>query len=70
MHSGMTASSPASEIMVLARATFGIVLLLYTAVPAVRRMLSSLRTGPESNNSPDLADRWERYRQGEISWDE
>jgi len=66
----MIASSPASEIMVLARTTFGIVLLMCVAVPAFRRMLSSLRTGPESNNSPDLADLWERYRQGEISWDE
>ena len=70
MHSGMIASSPASEIVVLARAKFGIVLLVCAAVPAVRRMLSSLRTWPESNYSLDLDELWERCRQGQTSWDE
>jgi hypothetical protein len=62
--------SPASENTMLARATFGIVLLLCVAVPAIRRMWSSLRIRPGSGNSPDLDELWEHYRRGEISWDE
>ena len=70
MQSGLIASSPASEIAMLTRATFGIVLLLCVAVPAIRRMWSSLGIRPESAHSPDLDELCEHYRRGEISWDE
>src|ERR671938_460553 len=70
MQFGLIASSPASEITTLARAAFGVVLLLCMAVPVARAIWSSLRSGPESDDSPGLDELWERYKRGEISWDE
>lgn len=62
--------SPMSEISLLARAAFGVVLLLCLGVPVVSGIWSSLRTRPESDDSLDLDELWNRYKQGEISWDE
>jgi|SRR5215210_1092709 len=70
MQFGLIALSPAGEITMLARAAFGVVLLLCVAVPVGRGIWSSLRAGPESDDSLDLDELWELYRQGEISWDE
>jgi hypothetical protein len=70
MQFGLIALSPAGEITMLARAAFGVVLLLCVAVPVVRGIWSSLRARPESDDSLDLDELWARYRQGEISWDE
>jgi hypothetical protein len=67
---GLIALSPASEITMLARAAFGVVLLLCVGIPVVRGIRSSLRTGPESDDSLDLDELWALYRRGEISWDE
>jgi hypothetical protein len=62
--------SPVTEIPLLARAAFGVVLLLCVAVPAVRGIWSSLRTRPDLEDSLDLDELWKLYRRGEISWDE
>ncbi len=70
MQFGLIAPSPASEITTLARAAFGVVLLLCMVVPVARVIWSSLRTRPESGDPPNLDELWERYRRGEISWDE
>jgi hypothetical protein len=71
MQSGLIALSPASEIALsLAQATFGIVLLLCIAVPAIRGMWSSLRIRPGYDHSPDLNELWKHSGRGEISWDE
>jgi hypothetical protein len=64
------ALSPVSEIPLLARAAFGVVLLLCLGVPVVSGIWSSLQTRPETEDSLDLDELWNRYRQGEISWDE
>lgn len=53
----------------LARAVFGVVLLCL-AVPVIREVWSSLRSGPETGDPPDLDALWKRYRRGEISWDD
>ena len=62
--------SPVTEIPLLARAAFGVVLLFCVAVPAVSGIWSSLRTRPELEDSLDLDELWKLYRRGEISWDE
>jgi uncharacterized membrane protein len=70
MLSGLIALAPAGGMAMLARAVFGIVILCM-AVPIIHRMWSSSRTRrPESDDSPDLNALWERYKRGEISWDE
>jgi uncharacterized membrane protein len=70
MLSGLIALAPAGGMAMLARAVFGIVILCM-AVPMIHRTWSSLRTRrPESGDSPDLNALWERYKRGEISWDE
>ena len=66
----LTALNPASEIMTLSRATFGVVLLLLVVIPTIRVMWSSLRTRIEPDNAVDLEELWVHYRHGEISWDE
>ena len=70
MQFALIALSPVTEIPLLVRAAFGIVLLLCVAVPAVSGIWSSLRTGPELKDSLDLNELWKLYRRGEISWDE
>jgi hypothetical protein len=70
MHLALVAVNPASEIAMLARATFGIVLLLCLGVPVVSGIWSALRTKPESDETVDLDELWALYRRGEISWDE
>lgn len=70
MQLGLVALSPAGEISMLARAAFGIVLLLCLGIPVIRGIWSSLRTGPESDDSIDLDELWALYKRGEISWDE
>lgn len=70
MQFALIALSPVSEISLLARAAFGVVLLLCLGIPAVSGIWSSLRTRPESDDSLDLDELWNRYKQGEISWDE
>ncbi len=70
MQFGLVALSPPGEITVLARAAFGIVVLFVAIVPVVRGIWTSLRTRPDSDDRPDLDALWERYRRGEISWDE
>ena len=62
--------SPMTEIPLLARAAFGVVLLFCVAVPAVSGIWSSLRTRPDLADSLDLDELWKLYRRGEISWDE
>jgi hypothetical protein len=54
----------------LARAAFGIVLLLCLGLPVIRGIWSSLQTRPDSDDSLDLDELWKLYRRGEISWDE
>ena len=66
----LIALSPVTEIPLLARAAFGVVLLFCVAVPAVSGIWSSLRTRPEFEDSLDLDELWKLYRRGEISWDE
>ena len=70
MQFALIALSPVSEIPLLARAAFAVVLLFCVAVPAVSGIWSSLRTGPELEDSLDLNELWKLYRRGEISWDE
>lgn len=70
MQVALIALSPASEITLLARAAFGVVLLLCLGVPVVSGIRSSLRIRPETEDSLDLDELWNHYRQGEISWDE
>ena len=71
MQFALIALSPVSESTLLARAAFGVVLLLCLGVPVVNGLLSSSRTGSnETEDSLDLDELWNRYRQGEISWDE
>ncbi len=70
MQLGLIALSPGGEITMLARAAFGIVMLLCLGIPVVRGIWSSLRTGPESEDSLDLDELWALYRRGDISWDE
>ena len=62
--------SPVTEIPLLARAAFAVVLLFCVAVPAVSGIWSSLRNRPELEDSLDLDELWKLYRRGEISWDE
>ncbi len=68
MQFGLIALSPPGETTMLARAVFGIVVLFVGVVPVVRGIWSSLRA--RSGDSPDLDALWERYKRGEISWDE
>jgi hypothetical protein len=70
MQFALIALSPVSEIPLLARAAFGVVFLLCLGIPVVSGIWASLRTGPETEDSLDLDELWNRYRQGEISWDE
>jgi hypothetical protein len=70
MQFALIALSPVSEIPLLARAAFGVVFLLCLGIPVVSGIWSSLRTRPETEDSLDLDELWNRYRQGEISWDE
>jgi hypothetical protein len=70
MQLALVALNPAGEITMLARAAFGIVLLLCLGVPAISGIWSSLRTRTESDDSIDLDELWALYRRGEISWDE
>jgi len=70
MQLGLVALNPAGEITMLARAAFGIVLLLCLGLPVIRGIWSSLRAGPGSDDSLDLDELWALYRRGEISWDE
>ena len=70
MQFALIALSPVTEIPLLARAAFGVVLLLCVAVPAVSGIWSSLRTRPDLEDSLDLDELWKLYRRGEISWDE
>jgi hypothetical protein len=70
MQFAIIALSPASEIPLLARAAFGVVLLFCVAVPAVSGIRSSLRDRPDLEDSLDLDELWKLYRRGEISWDD
>jgi hypothetical protein len=70
MQLGLVALNSTGEISMLARGVFGIVLLLCLGIPVIRGIWSSLRTGPEADDSIDLDELWALYRRGEISWDE
>ncbi len=70
MQFGLIAVSPAGEVTLLARAALGIVVLLVAIITVVRGIWSALQPRSTSDDSPDLDTLWERYRQGEISWDE
>jgi hypothetical protein len=70
MQFALIALSPVSEIPLLARAAFAVVLLFCVAVPAVSGIWFSLRTRPDLEDSLDLDELWKLYRRGEISWDE
>lgn len=70
MQSGLIVLALAASMAMLARAVFGFVIVCM-AIPIVYRTWSSLRSRrPEAEDSPDLKTLWERYKRGEISWDE
>jgi len=70
MQSALAAVNPAGEITMLARAAFGIVLLLCLGIPVISGIWSALRTRPDPGDAVDLDELWALYRRGEISWDE
>ena len=70
MQVALVAVNSAGEITVLARAAFGIVLLLCLGIPVISGLQSALRTRPGSDDAVDPDELWALYRRGEISWDE
>jgi uncharacterized membrane protein len=70
MELGMIALGPAGGIGMFARAAFGVAILCL-AIPIVCSMWRMRRTErTEPDDLVDLDALWERYRKGEISWDE
>lgn len=70
MQSGLIVLALAASMAMLARAVFGFVIVCM-AIPIIYRTWSSLRSRrPALEDAPDLKALWERYKRGEISWDE
>lgn len=69
MQFGLIVLNSTGGMAVLARAALIVAIVGCLAVPLVSRMWSlRARSGPEE--PVDLDTLWERYRRGEISWDD
>ncbi len=66
---GLVVLNLTGGIAMLARVALVVVMLCFLAVPLVNRT-RDLFARPEPNDSVNLDELWQRYRRGEISWDE
>ena len=69
MQFGLVVLSLTGGAAMLARAALIVVMVCCLAAPLVSRM-RSFRERPGPENPVNLAALWERYKRGEISWDE
>jgi len=69
MQFGLIAVSLTGGAALLARAALIVVMVCCLAAPLVHRMWL-LRARPGSEDPVDLDALWQRYRRGEISWDD
>src|SRR5215210_3924239 len=71
MHLGLTIVSPVTEIAMLARAAFGVV-IISLAISVLFGMFRTAFQGRRSGSldSVDLDALYKQYRRGEISWDD
>ena len=69
MQFGLVVLSLTGGTAMLARAALIVVMVCCLAAPLVSRM-RSFRERPGPENPADLDALWERYKWGEISWDE
>lgn len=66
---GLIVLNSTGGIAMLARVALVVVILCFLATPLVNRA-RNLHAKPEPNGSVDLDELWQRYRRGDISWDE
>lgn len=69
MQLGLIAVSLTGGAALLARAALIVAMVCFLAAPLVERMWS-LRARPGPENPVDLDALWQRYKRGEISWDD
>jgi hypothetical protein len=69
MQLGLIAGSLTGGAALLARAALIVAIVCCLAAPLVKRMWS-LRARPGPEDPVDLDALWQRYKRGEISWDD